>query len=105
MPQNNRSMNFRAGTVETFEALEQAARLTNLRHLSSDADTGTIVFTAGFVVMTFGEKVTAQIKQTGPDTVNVTLSSNLQFGMVGWTRKGTHLDRLANALAGILPAA
>ena len=76
-----RSMTFQATAPEAFAALRQAADRTGLRYLSGDGVTGTYVFTAGTTLMSFGEKVTAQITQLDAETVQVTLSSDLQFGV------------------------
>ena len=74
-------MTFLASTAEAVTALEEAARRTGMRHLSADPATGVLVFTAGRMVLSFGEKVTARVREVAPGTVQVTLSSNLQFGL------------------------
>ena len=76
-----------------------------MQHLSSDAATGIFVFTAGRMVLAAGEKVTAQISEVAPGIAQVTLSSNQQFGLAGWGRKGTGRDRMSNALIQLLPPA
>lgn len=101
-----RSMRFQAQPPDTFAALQEAARRNGLRYLSGDPEQGIAMFSAGFTVMTFGEKVTARIREVAPGTVEVTFSSDPKFGIVGtWGRKGTSLDRLATALSQILPPA
>ena len=97
------SMSFLASPAEAFAALEEAARRTGMQHLSSDAATGVVVFTAGRTVLATGEKVTARIRQVAPGTVQVTLSSNLQFGLTVWGRGGAGRDRMSNALVQLLP--
>jgi hypothetical protein len=98
-----RSLAFRGTGAEAFAALRHAADLTGLRFLSGDRATGTYVFTAGMTVMSFGEKVTARITQLTAETVQVTLSSDLQFGVVGaMGRAGGSEERLWEALTQLL---
>lgn len=105
MSDNDRVMTFRAEQPATFAALQEAARRSGLRQLSSDPAKGLTVFTAGMSLMSFGEKVTARIQEAGPGVVTVTLSSDLRFGMVGWRPNGTRRDRMSDALVGLLPSA
>src|SRR3954465_13326514 len=100
-----RSMTFRASTGEATMALEEAARRSGMQHLSADPATGVLVFTAGRMVLAFGEKVTARIREGAPGIVQVTLSSNLQFGLGNWGRDGAGRDRMSNALIPLLPPA
>ena len=100
-----RSMTFLASTGQAITALEEAARRTRMQRLSADPATGVLVFTAGRIVLAFGEKVTARIREVKPGIVQVTLSSNLQFGPASWGRNGTGRDRMANALVQLLPPA
>ena len=105
---DGRAMTFQATPAEAFAALRQAAERTGLQFLSGDAEAGTSVFTAGMTVMTFGEKVTARITPVAPGAVQVTLSSDLQFGLrgaVGRTRPETAADRMSAVLAELLPRA
>ena len=97
------SMTFLASTGEAVTALEEAARRSGMQHLSADPATGVFVFTAGRMVLAFGEKVTARIQGVSPGMVQVTLSSNLQFGL--GSGQGSGRDRMANALTQLLPAA
>jgi hypothetical protein len=99
------SMTFMASTGEAIRALEEAARRTGMQHLSADAATGVLVFTAGRMLLAFGEKVTARIREVKPGIVQVTLSSNLKFGSAGWGRNRTGRDRMSNALIQLLPPA
>ena len=98
-------MTFLASTGEAIAALEEAARRSGMQHLSADSATGVMVFTAGRMVLASGEKVTARIREVAPGVVQVTLSSNLQFGLTGWGRKGAGRDRMSNALIQLLPPA
>jgi hypothetical protein len=102
---DTRSMTFRATSGEAVTALEEAARRVGMQHLSSDAATGIFVFTAGRMVLSFGEKVTARIREVTPGTVQVTLSSSLQFGLGNIGRDGGSRDRMGDALAQLLPPA
>ncbi|HEX5086615.1 MAG TPA: hypothetical protein VFV89_02335 [Nocardioides sp.] len=103
---STRSITFRAKPPEVFAALREAARRTGFQFLSGDVDSGTAVFTSGRFVLGSGEKVTARIRQGPPGTVEVTLSSDLKFGIVGWSgRRGAGADRFAEALSGLLPHA
>jgi hypothetical protein len=102
---NTRSMTFQASGGEAVTALEEAARRSGMQHLSSDAATGVFVFTAGRMVLAFGEKVTARIREVAPGTVQVSLSSNLQFGLGNIGRNGASRDRMGDALAQLLPPA
>ena len=102
---NTRSMTFRASGGEAVTALEEAARRAGMQHLSSDAATGIFVFTAGRMVLSVGEKVTARVREVAPGTVEVTLSSNLQFGLGNIGRNGASRDRMGDALAQLLPPA
>jgi hypothetical protein len=104
-PTGQRSMTFLATTGEAIAALEEAARRTGMQHLSADPATGVLVFTAGRTVLAFGEKVTAWIREVAPGTVQVTLSSNLQFGLGLSGRNGAARDRMSNALVQLLPPA
>jgi hypothetical protein len=98
-------MTFLASTGEAITALEEAARRTGLQHLSADAATGVLVFTAGRMVLASGEKVTARVREVAPGVVQVTLSSNLQFGLASWGHKGGGRDRMSKALVQLLPPA
>ena len=104
-PSGERSMTFRASRGEAVTALEEAARRSGMQHLAADPTTGVLVFTAGRMLLAFGEKVTARIRDVGPGIVQVTLSSNPQFGLAGWGRKGAGRDRMSNALIQLLPPA
>jgi hypothetical protein len=99
------SMAFLTGPAEAAAALEEAARRSGMQHLSADPETGVRVFTAGRTLLAVGEKVTAWIRENGPGTVEVTLSSNLQFGLTGPGAAGAGRDRMANALVQLLPPA
>ena len=98
------SMTFRAGRGEAVAALEEAARRAGMQHLSSDAATGIFVFTAGRMVLASGEKVTAQIQEVAPGATQVTLSSDLQFGLGNIGGTGGR-DRIGEALSQLLPPA
>src|SRR6478735_6955275 len=100
-----RSMTFEASPGEAVTALEEAARRTGMQHLSADPETGVRVFTAGSTVLAFGEKVTARIREVAPGVVQVTLSSNLQFGLGSGAAKGAGRDQMSNALSQLLPPA
>ena len=99
------SMTFHASTEEAITALEEAARRTGMRHLSADPATGVLVFTAGSMVLAFGEKVTARIREVAPGVVQVTLSSDLQFGLGSGGGKGAGRGRMSQALNQLLPPA
>ena len=96
-------MTFMASTGEAIAALEEAARRSGMQHLSGDAATGVLVFTAGRMVLASGEKVTAHVRQVAPGVVQVTLSSKLQFGLPNWGRKGAGRQLMAEALVRLLP--
>jgi hypothetical protein len=98
-------MSFRASAVEVMGALEEAARRTGMQHLSADPANGIVVFTAGKMALTFGEKVTARIREITPGTVQVTLSSNRPFGLTRWGRNATGRDQMADALGQLLQPA
>ena len=100
-----RSMTFQASTEEAIAAVEEAARRAGMQHLSADRASGVLVFTAGRMVLAFGEKVTARILAVAPGIVQVTLSSNLQFGMGSASAQGSGRDRMYNALVPHLPPA
>jgi hypothetical protein len=98
-------MTFVASSAEAIAALEEAARRSGMQHLSADPATGVLVFTAGRTVLAFGEKVTARIREVAPGIVQVTLSSNLRFGLTLRGRDGTGRQRMSNALTHLLPPA
>ena len=98
------SMTFRASRGEVFAALEEAARRAGMQHLSSDAATGIVVFTAGRIALSVGEKVTAQMHEVAAGATQVTLSSDLQFGLGNIGDTGRR-DRMGEALSQLLPPA
>ena len=98
-------MTFQAKQPEVFAALQEAARRTRFQFLSGDVSTGTVVFTSGRFLLGYGEKVTARMTQVGPETVQVTLSSDSKFGVGRSGRRGLGADRLSEALSGLLPHA
>jgi hypothetical protein len=101
---STRSMTFQATPPEVFSALREAARRTGFQYLSGDVSTGTVVFTSGRFLLAAGEKVTARINQVAPGTVQVTMSSDPKFGVVGWSgRRGARADQLSATLNGLLP--
>jgi|SRR3954447_26669218 hypothetical protein len=102
---NTRSMTFLAKPPEVFAALREAARRTGFQFLSGDVSTGTAVFTSGKFLLGLGEKVTAQMSQTAPGTVQVTLSSASKLGLIPRPGRGPGADRLADALSVLLPHA
>lgn len=98
------SMTFQASLQEVFAALQHAAQRSGLLYMSGDAATGTYMYTAGMTVMAFGEKVTVRIAPVTAETTQVTVSSDLQFGVQGaLSRKGARADLLAEALGEQLP--
>jgi len=99
------TMTFLASTGQAIAALEEAARRAGMQHLSADAATGILVFTAGTLVLASGEKVTAHVREVGPGVVQVRLSSSLQFGLTGAARTGAGRERMADALTQLLPPA
>lgn len=99
------SMTFSASAREAITAIEEAARRAGMQHLSADPARGILVFTSGRTVLAFGEKVTVRVREVATGTVQVTLSSDLQFGLTGWGRKGAGRDRMSNALVQLLPPA
>jgi hypothetical protein len=98
-------MTFQASTGEAIAALEEAARRAGMQHLSADPETGVRVYTAGTMVLAFGEKVTARIREVAPGVVQVTLSSDLQFGLGSGIGQNAGRDRMSNALKQLLPPA
>ena len=98
-------MTFQASTEAAIAALEEAARRSGMQHLSADPKTGVRVYTAGTLVLASGEKVTAWIREVAAGVVQVTLSSDLQFGLGSAVSKGAGRDRMANALVQLLPPA
>ena len=101
---STRSMTFQAKPPEVYSALQEAARSTGFQYLSGDVGSGRVVFTSGKFLLGFGEKLTARINQVAPGTVQVTLTSDPKFGVVGSAgRRGTRADRFSDALSGLLP--
>ena len=101
---STQSMTFQATAAQAFAALQHAAERAGLLYLSGDGATGTYVYTAGMTVMTFGEKVTVRITPLTAETVQVTVSSDLQFGVQGaLSRNGDRAEVLSEALTGLLP--
>ena len=98
-----RSMTFQATPPEVFAALQEAARRTGFQYLSGDVSTGTAVFTSGRLLLGIGEKVIAQMKQTAPGTVEVTVASDPKLGGLVQAGRGPRADRFAEALSGLLP--
>jgi hypothetical protein len=99
-------MTFQATPAETFAALRQAADRTGLRYLSGDGKTGTYVYTSGMALLAFGEKVTIRITPVTAEAVQVTLSSDLQFGVQGaMSQAGGIVERLSGALDELLARA
>ncbi len=105
MSDTDRSLTFQGNPGDAYRALQEAARRAGLQHLSADAESGVVVFTSGRFVLASGEKVTARIRATGPDAVEITLSSNVQFGLTGANRAGSGVDRVAGVLTQLLPPA
>lgn len=102
---DDRSMAFATSTGQAVAALEEAARRSGLQHLSADHATGIFVFTAGRLVLATGEKVTATVREVAPGTVQVTLSSDLQFGLTFGDPAGAARDRMFDELVRLLPPA
>lgn len=102
---DDRSTAFSASVGQAVAALEEAARRAGLQHLSADRATGIFVFTAGRMVLATGEKVTATVRELAPGTVQVTLSSDLQFGLTFGGPTGAARDRMFDALVPLLPPA
>ena len=101
---STRPMTFQATPSEVFPALLEAARRAGFQYLAGDVSTGTAVFTSGRHLLMFGEKITARWHHVAPETVQVTLSSDPKFGVVGWSgRRGQSADRLFDELSGLLP--
>ncbi|GAA2151659.1 hypothetical protein FHX52_0569 [Humibacillus xanthopallidus] len=102
---DDRSAAFAASPAQAVAALEEAARRTGMQHLSADHATGIYVFTAGRLVLATGEKVTAIVREVAPGVVQVTLSSDLQFGLTFGGPDGAARDRMFDALVPLLPPA
>jgi hypothetical protein len=103
-PTGTRCITVRASPPEVFTALREAARRTGFQFLSSDASAGTAVFTSARVMLNFGEKVSVRMVETGPGTVEVTLSSERGPSIGGPSgRHGAGADLMAEALSGLLP--
>lgn len=103
---STRSTTFQAKPPEVFSALLKAAERTGFQYLSGDVSTGTAVFTSGRFLLSFGERVTARMTEVAPGTVEVTLSTDPKFGVVGRSRRrDPGADRLSDALSGLLPHA
>jgi hypothetical protein len=101
---NAQPMTFQAKPEEVFPALLEAARRTGFQYLAGDVSTGSAVFTSGRHLLMFGEKITVRWKHVAPETVEVTLSSDPKFGVVGWSgRRGQSADRLSDELSVLLP--
>jgi hypothetical protein len=101
---STRSMIFQATPAEAFAALRQAADRVGLQYLSGDGATGTYVYTSGMTVLAFGDKVTIRITPVTAGTVQVTVSSDLQFGVRGaMSRPDASADQLSEALGELLP--
>ena len=103
---STRSTTFQAKPPEVFSALLEAAERTGFQYLSGDVSIGTAVFTSGRFLLSFGERVTARMTEVAPGTVEVTLSTDPKFGVVGRSgRRDPGADRLSDALSGLLPHA
>ena len=99
-------MTFQATPPEVYSALLEAARRTGFRYLAGDVSMGRAMFTSGRHLLMAGEKVNAHWTQVAPGTVQVTLSSDPKFGVVGLSgRRGSGVDRLSDELSGLLPHA
>src|SRR3954452_14898928 len=99
------SMIFQASTGEAIAALEEAARRTGMQHLSADPESRVRVYTAGTMVLAFGAKVTARIREVAPRVVQVTLSSDLESGLGRAIGRGEGRHRMSTALSQLLPPA
>jgi len=96
-------MTFQATPGEAFAALRQAAERSGLQYLSGDGKTGTYVYTSGMALLAFGEKVTIRITPVTAEATQVTVSSDLQFGVQGaMSQAGGGADRLSEELDQLL---
>ena len=65
---------------------------------SADAGTGRMEASTGVSLSSWGEKVSVQVTEAGPDRSTVTVSTKLTFGLTGWGKLQTNIKRVFESL-------
>ena len=79
-------------------ALEHTLRDLGMEIQGFDPYAGTVVWRTSMTFWSWGENMSARVRPTGPETVEVELTSGLKFGLVDWGKNRRNLEKVFTAL-------
>jgi len=79
---------------KVWAALPAALESVKMGVDSADVGIGRIEASTGVSLSSWGEKVSVQVTDAGPDRTTVTVSTKLKFGLTGWGKLQRNIKRL-----------
>ena len=92
------SKDFGYSKDKVWAALPAALESVKMGVDSADAGTGRIEASTGVSLSSWGEKVSVQVTEAGPDRSTVTVSTKLKFGLTGWGKLQKNIKRVFESL-------
>ncbi len=83
---------------KVWAALPAALESVKMGVDSADAGTGRMEASTGVSLSSWGEKVSVQVTEAGPDRSTVTVSTKLKFGLTGWGKLKKNINRVFDSL-------
>ena len=92
------SKEFGHSKEKVWAALPSALQSVKMSVDSTDAASGRIEASTGVSLSSWGEKVSVQVAEAGPDKSKVTVSTKLKFGLTGWGKLKKNINRVFDSL-------
>ncbi len=81
-----------------FDAACRAAGLVGMTVTRADPSTGVITLSSSMTFTSWGENVVLQVGQLGPGAVQVSVRSDLKFGLVDWGKNAKNVNQLLGTI-------
>src|ERR671914_2940556 len=88
---------FDAAKGAVFDAMLSALGDSKMKVKSSDAAAGRIEAVTGVSFQSWGEKITIELIESGPDKTKATISSGNRAQLVSWGKNKKNLDKIVDA--------
>jgi hypothetical protein len=92
------SRDFGYPKAQVWDALPGALQSVKMSVDSSDPAAGRIEASTGVSLSSWGENVSVQVGEAGPDKTTVTVSTKLKFGLTGWGKLKKNINRVFDSL-------
>ena len=89
---------YQADYAAVFDAAARAAARCGMGLKGADPATGVLTLSSSMSLMSWGENLGVQVGQLEPGVIQVSIRSDLKFGLVDWGKNAKNINRFFAAL-------